>query len=228
MVVLCLLISCALCFLFLEEVHIDFRGRGDVGHRISRGVGNLIRGRPWALNNNRSRGLYTALETAEGPESDTELADLHHERERRVQAARAINRRLAFTPQVCLQILSSAILGFLKIGTLASIPIFLATPHEEKHRLSGGLSLDTKATSNLLLLQAAASIVFQILVIPRVIETWGPVFSYQAALATLIVLYGLIPLSAALPGNMAIVTIVVALWVYALVNGVGSTCSAIL
>lgn len=225
MVVLCLLTSCILCFLFLEEVHIDFRGRDDVGHRISRGVSNLIRGRPWASNNDRSRALYTAIEMAE---SDTELADLDREGERRVPPARTINRRLAFTPQVCLQILSSAILGFLKIGTLASIPIFLATPHDEKQRLSGGLSLDTKATSNLLLLQAAASIIFQILVIPRVIETWGPVFSYQAALATLIVLYGLIPLSAALPGNVAIFTIVVALCVYALVNGVGSTCSAIL
>jgi Na+/melibiose symporter-like transporter len=94
--------------------------------------------------------------------------------------------------------------------------------------MTGGLGLNTKGTSNVLLAQAAAAIIAQILAVPKIIEKRGPLRSYRLALSILICHYCAIPFAAALPQYLGVTAIIIDLSVYALVNGLGTTCSAIL
>jgi hypothetical protein len=82
-----------------------------------------------------------------------------------------LDRWSAFTKQVILQVLSSTILGYLKIATLATIPVFLETPPQSSNsttsgdlnapkfqfRTNGGFGLSTQGISNVLLTQAVAA-----------------------------------------------------------------------
>src|SRR5215471_7163861 len=84
-VVMCLMTSCSLCFLLLEETHIEFRGRIDMGRRISIGIRNLLRGKAWSESERKI--VYTSIGASE---NSTELAtvteietDYHHEPEYR-------------------------------------------------------------------------------------------------------------------------------------------------
>ena len=224
--------SCILCFLFLEEVHYDYRYRVDMGCRISIGLGNMLRGRPW--RGSESKGSYMSID---GGGIETELATFTEVEPCRHQdsGSRSLSRRLAFTTQMCLQILSATILGYLKIATLATLPVFLGTPHNDSAyttyiplKMTGGLGLNTQGTSNVLLAQATAAITFQLLAVPRIIEKLGPLRSYRLAISILICIYIVIPFSATLPSSIGIVAVIIDLWVYASVNGLATTCSAIL
>jgi hypothetical protein len=137
--------------------------------------------------------------------------------------------------QVILQILNAAISGFLKIATLAMVPIFLATPPEPLivesmgvmprsiFGIHGGFGMDTTSISNVLLVQAVAAMICQILVVPHIIDKEGPLWSYRVVVVALIILYCLLPFSANLPRWLSLPAVLVILWAYALVNGLGTT-----
>lgn len=233
-VVVFLLASSVSGFLALQEVHPRFQGRIDLGRKVSAAIQSLVRSRKWS----DQRGRYASICTEEDPIELTNVAESTADRTQEQFS----NRGSAFTKQVMLQILSSTILGFLKVATLAIIPILLATPSQPSSSagsetsgmlksilgMNGGYGLDTQSISNVLLTQAVAAIVSQILWVPTIIARRGPLPSYRLALFVLLYLYCIMPFAAVLPKWLALGAILVLLWLYALVNGLGTTCSAIL
>lgn len=222
----------------MEEIHPAYQDRNDVGRQICIGIRNLLGGKGW--NKERAKSGYVSLIS---DENDTELATVAEAEAEADDTEeldhQPLNGRAKFTRQVCLQILSSTILGYLKVATLAAVPISLATPSEpttgsnSKLRtrsvtMAGGLGLDTQETSNLLLVQAAAAIITQIIVVPKLILKRGPLGSYRLSLSTLLCLYCVIPFAVAFPTSLGLMAMILALCIYALVNGLGATCSAIL
>jgi hypothetical protein len=183
-------------------------------------------------------GRYTSIRTEEDP---IELTNVAESTADPIQEQFS-NPGSAFTKQVMLQIFSSTILGFLKVATLAVIPILLATPSQPSSPvgsetpgmlksilgMNGGYGMDTQNISNVLLTQAIAAILSQILWVPTIIARQGPLPSYRLALFALLFLYCTIPFAAGLPKWLAVAAILVLLWLYALANGLGTTCSAIL
>ena len=232
-VVIFLLGSGMIGFFFLDEVHPKFRAQIDIGRRLVRSFSNIFKGRAW---NDQIMG-YAAVES-DGPSveliqiSSSELDDSEFEQSK-------TSLPPAFSGQVMLQILSSAILGFMKIATLAIIPIFLATPLGSPQTrtpvatrnilsIEGGFGLDTTNTSNVLLSQAFATILSQILAIPAIISRMGALHSYRMILVLLCFTFVLMPFSAELPTWAGMPAILLALWIYALGNGLATTASAIL
>jgi hypothetical protein len=232
-VVIFLLASCVSGFLALEEVHPQFRGRIDLGRQVFARIQSLVR-RKWS----DQRGRYASISTEEGAIELTYIADPAGEHAQ----LQSLDRRFAFTKQVMLQILSSTILGFLKIATLAIIPILLATPSQSSNPAgaekpgtlesilgtNGGYGLDTQSISNVLLTQAVAAIASQMLWVPTIIARQGPLPGYRLALFVLLCLYCMMPFAAGLPNWLALPALLVMLWIYALMNGLSTTCSAIL
>ncbi|OBT53529.1 hypothetical protein VE04_04312 [Pseudogymnoascus sp. 24MN13] len=169
-VVMFLLSSCTLGLFCLEEVHPEFRDQVDIRWILVSRIRNIFRGTGWSSG----EGTYTSLRADETdveapvvPASSTEALE-----------ERGVKPPSAFTRQVKLQILSVVIQGFLKISTLAIVPVFLATPSGPDQPLNltrgsevirgilgvkGGFGLDTMNTSKVLLSQAAAAIGGQIL-----------------------------------------------------------------
>ena len=233
-VVVFLLASCVSGFLALQEVHPRFQGQIDFGRKVSVTIQNLVSIR----KRSDQRGRYATIRTEEDPIELTNAAENIADRTQE----RVSHRGSAFTKQVMLQILSSTILGFLKVATLAIIPILLAAPSQPSSSagsetpgmlmsilgMNGGYGLDTQSISNVLLTQAVAAIVSQILWVPTIIARQGPLPSYRLALFVLVILYCIMPFAAGLPKWLALAAILVLLWLYALVNGLGTTCSAIL
>ncbi|KAH8761399.1 MFS multidrug transporter [Hyaloscypha finlandica] len=232
-VVIFLLGSGMIGFFFLDEVHPKFRAQIDIGRRLVRSFSNIFKGRAW---NDQIIG-YAAVES-DGPSveliqiSSSELDDSESEQSK-------TSLPPAFSGQVMLQILSSAILGFMKIATLAIIPIFLATPLGSPQTrtpvatrnilsIEGGFGLDTTNTSNVLLSQAFATILSQILAIPAIISRMGALHSYRMILVLLCFTFVLMPFSVELPTWAGMPAILLALWIYALGNGLATTASAIL
>lgn len=220
---------------FLEEVHPKFQDREELFKLLYKAASNILHGRPW----NSQSTSYTAVQADEYIEmlqSPPTILHSSESQERQVPSA--------WTNQVVFQITSNAILGFMKIATLAIFPVFLATPLlPESSSLSmsstlatkrnilsikGGFGLDTTSTSNVLLSQAIATIIYQILVIPFIIAKIGTLHSYKMILIVLTLLFLLMPFSAKLPNGLGMPAILIALWIYALANGLATTCSAIL
>jgi hypothetical protein len=233
-VVVFLLASCVSGFLALQEVHPRFQGQIDLGRKVSATIQSLVRSRKWS----DQKGRYASIRTEEDPIELTNVAESTVDRTQEQFS----NRGSVFTKQVMLQILSSTILGFLKVATLTVIPILLAAPSQPSRSagsetpgmlksmlgMNGGYGLDTQSISNVLLTQAVAAVVSQILWVPTIIARQGPLPSYRLALFVLLFLYCTMPFAAGLPKWLAVAAILVLLWLYALVNGLGTTCSAIL
>lgn len=231
-VVVFLLTSCILGFLNLQEVHPQFRKRDDIGRAVSFGLSNLLKGRGW-----QDKSGYSSVSTRE---VGTELTQTSNDEENVLPDVPENKPQSAYTRQVMLQILSVSILGFLKIATLAMVPVFLATPSQPSESLEssellrsifgirGGFGLNSTSISNVLLTQALASILSQIIAVPAIIARKGPLWSYKVMLWILLCLYFVMPFAVGLPTWLSLPVILVVLWVYALANGLGSTCSGIL
>ena len=233
LVVILLLMNCILGFLCLEEVHSRFRHHTDIGRTMLAGISNLMKGRGWS----DSKGRYTYIHVEDSSELRT-TADSANQ----LLGSGPLRLNSPFTKQVMLQILSSTILGFLKIATLAIVPIFLAAPYQPSTSatsskagllksvfgVKGGYGLDPQSISNVLLTQAVAATISQLAIVPIVIARLGSLTTYRLALVMLMLLFCIMPLSAGLPHWLGLLNILVILWVYALVNGLCTTCEAIL
>ena len=226
--------NCTLGFLCLEEVHSRFRHHTDIGRIILAAISNLMKGRRWS----DSKGRYTNINVEDDSTELRTTADGPSQ----LSMSGPLKLESAFTKQVMLQILSSTILGFLKIATLAIIPIFLAAPSQPStlatpskagllnsvFGVKGGYGLDPQSISNVLLTQAVAATVSQLAIVPTIIARLGSLTTYRLALIVLMFLFWIMPLSAGLPHWLGLLDILVILWVYALVNGLCTTCEAIL
>jgi hypothetical protein len=231
-VVIILLASCILGLLALQESHPRFRGGNDIGSALAAGVNNLLNGRRWSDRGERYAPVSTGEDTVELENAADASSDYPENRTPEPQSA--------FTNQVWLQIALTAITGFLKVSTLAIIPVFLATPSRPPMptdypkalksilAINGGLGLDIQSISNVLLSQALVAIVTQIFLVPRIIAKQGPLQCFRVVLAMLVFLYCVMPFAAGSPDQLALPAILAMLWIYALLNGVGTTCSVIL
>jgi hypothetical protein len=230
-----LLCSCTVGFFFLEEVHPKFRDQVDIRWTLVSRIRNVLTGKGW----NTDEDAYTPIGAddieADSPPRPQSPADAPENL--------GAKPRSAFTKQIKLQILSIAIQGFLKIATLAIVPVFLATPPIpdklsssarglEMIRLvlgiKGGFGLDTMSISNVLLSQAVAAIGGQILVVPRIIDKHGALRSYRVVVVILFCLYITLPFTANWSSWAGLPLILIILWVYAVASGLATTCSAIL
>jgi len=149
-------------------------------------------------------------------------------------------KHIIFTNQVKLQIASSAIYGFLVITTIVIIPIFLGTPSYISTSTSlgnvkmnilfpnGGFGLTTTQTANVLLCQAFFSIFAQMVIIPRAIAHFGPVWSRRYASMGLAVFYIVLPFLVELPDILSVVAVACLLGFYSLTVGIWSTSQNIL
>lgn len=234
LVVVGFLLGSALIGLFyLEEVHPKFRGRPfDAKKLFFDAASRVLPGRAW--NNGPE---YSAVDVDE-PAIELMYASPIRSGDPEVELEIIPS---AWSYQVMLQIGANAILGFIKIAILAMIPIFLATPTSPSDSptrsrrpksnvfmIKGGFGLDTTGISNVLLSQAIATIISQIFAIPVIITRIGALRSYRVALIILSFLFLLMPFAAGLPTWASMAAILISLWIYALVNGLASTCSAIL
>lgn len=226
-----LLNSCTIGLFCLEEVHPKFRDRADIRWTLVSRIRNVLRGRGY-------EGTYTSLgvnETDMELLSPASLTEAPEEPEAKHPSG--------FTRQVKLQILSIAIQGFVKVSTLAIVPVFLATPSQPDQPQNptrgfevvkgvlgtkGRFGLNTISTSNVLLSQAAAAIGGQILLVPAIISRHGPLHSYRVVGVILLCLYCLLPLTANWTTWAGMPTMLIILWVYAVASGLATTCSAIL
>lgn len=225
-----LLTSCIVGLFHLKEVHPKFRDRLDIGKKLIIIVRNIRYGRAW----NYDGWEYDPIRDAEiNSEATGNTEDLVNEIPE--------SKMPAFTNQVILQIVSSAILGFVMIAALAMIPILLATPTTSTHPMDknhetprgdflnrGGFGLDTTRISNILLFQAVASIFGQFLAVPTVVSRKGALLSYRIGLVLVMCVYVLIPVTASFPNGGGLVAILTMLALYALSMGLAITCSAIL
>ncbi|KFY29274.1 hypothetical protein V493_02449 [Pseudogymnoascus sp. VKM F-4281 (FW-2241)] len=234
-VVVFLLSSCTLGLFCLEEVHLKFRDQVNIKWTLTRRIQNIFKGKRW----NADEATYTPLREDEAdsgiPLRPISTAETPEEPE--------VKPPSAFTRQVKLQILSNAIQGFLKISTLAIVPVFLATPPEPGQpqnstrglevikgifRIEGGFGLDTMDTSNVLLSQAIATIGGQTLLVPAIIRRKGPLRSYRLVVVILICLYCLLPFTANWSTEAGIPTMLIILWIYTVASSLATTCSQIL
>jgi hypothetical protein len=245
-VVVFLFSSSIIGLFYLEEVHPNFRARMDWGRTFAKAARNVFKGQ--ASNMPEYSVIETdepVMEMSQIASGEVQTSEEQHPEDQTLEDHNPeeypSHTPSAFSGQVMLQILSSAILGFLKIATLAMIPIFLATPQEPiqppvvtmKPRRSivsvkGGFGLDTTSTSNVLLSQAIATIVSQILIIPAIISRIGPLHTYRTILVVLSFVFFSMPFAAGLPSWAGMLAILITLWAYALATGLATTCSAIL
>ncbi|OBT65930.1 hypothetical protein VE03_05397 [Pseudogymnoascus sp. 23342-1-I1] len=119
-VVIFLLSSCTLGLFFLEEVHPKFRDQVDIRWTLLSRIRNILAGKGWHADENAYTRIGDDEIDAELPLGPASLAEAPEEP--------GVKASSAFTRQIKLQILSIAIQGFLKISTLAIVPVFLATP----------------------------------------------------------------------------------------------------
>ena len=131
-----------------------------------------------------------------------------------------------FTSQVVLQICSVSLLAFHKVSSDIIIPSFLV--YEGRDGFSAGFGFSTIEVGNVLLTQAIVAILAQLLVIPRLIETFGPLRVHRCALCVFPILYCFTPFIVRLPRIVSIVVLLIDLWVKVLLSSLGYVCSAIL
>ncbi|KFY00098.1 hypothetical protein V490_01476 [Pseudogymnoascus sp. VKM F-3557] len=233
-VVIFLLSSCTLGLFCLEEVHPKFRDQVDIRWTLVSRMRNILTGKGWKADENIYARIRADEIDPELPASPTSPAATPEEPGPKSPSP--------YTRQIKLQILYIAIQGFLKIATLALVPIFLETPKDSGQPqnqtrdfdvvkgtlgIKGGFGLDTISTSNVLLSQAAASIVGQIYV-PGIIKRYGMLRCYRAVVLILLCLYYLLPFTANWSTWTGMPTMLIILWVYALATGLATTCSQML
>lgn len=223
-VVVCLATSCTCGFFHLQEVHPHFRNREDIAHNVwAKLCGHLK-----SKKRSDGQGIYTHVSSHDDIELEDEDVVVANKTN-----SHTIKRLKAFTKQVVLQILSATFLGFLKIASLALIPIFLGTAQPStgvttKRLLGGGFGLDTETISNVPLTQAIASIFCQMFLIPRFIERLGALRSYRITLVLWIVIYTLMPLSATLTDGVGLLAFMVLLWTHTFCSGTSGTCTSMM
>jgi predicted small integral membrane protein len=215
----------------LEEVYPEFLDRVDLARQLMNIHESYLRKR-W----NHVKGQYSII-AAEEEEKGLELAETPPTISRAHQSS-AIVSKSPFTSQIILQIVSIALQGFLKIATLALVPVFLATPSpssatESKVRsgvfeVERGFGMNTTNISNVLLSQTIAAIIGQIVGISTAISWQGLLKSFRIGHILLFLIYCTIASTAGTESCIGVVAMLVILWIYALANGLATTCSAIL
>lgn len=154
--------------------------------------------------------------------------------------------KVAFTPQIILQILSVSLLAFHKISSDAIMPPFLAAPPEGEspevsenpkiHMLSlrsilqtpSGFGYNNQTIGFILLSQAIVAALAQIRLVPSFINRMGPLKAYRIVLAVYPVVYFSTPILPALPSPLPMMLVVLELWCKVILSSIGYICSTML
>ena len=220
---------------FLEEVHPRLRHQPDISTRLLIWGRNLFHQEPFHVLDNH----YSAL-NANDIDLE-ELSNVPNEESYKLAASESppFNRRLAFTPQVRLQILSFAFFIYMRISLLAIEPVYFEYPYHTSPSSSykllhvifgypGGFGLSTTATSNILLTQAAATMLSQWFLVPQIIDRFGSLRSYKFVLGGFLGTYAVCPMVTGFPWWLGMIIIVPVMWFYSLINTLGTTAQSIM
>jgi len=248
-VVLFIMTSGLLGFLFLEESNPEMQNQADMGRKISSWFGRKI-GQLFGRVGTRE---YATLATDEHsiPLANMNSDNLEEEESFQEEAdeidassptpsTRTNSLRLntsAYTLQVILQILAVSLLAFHKVSSDVIIPTFLATSSignplthggRDVFKFKVGFGMTSPSIANVLLTQAVIATVSQILIVPRVIDRFGPLKTFRWALFVFPWLYCITPFTARFPYPLSIMAILLDLWIKCILVSLGYVSSAIL
>ncbi|KAL2068550.1 hypothetical protein VTL71DRAFT_14887 [Oculimacula yallundae] len=224
--------------LFLEESHPRFCDQHDSGRSLSKWVTSRFK----RAGNRASIEEYAALNTDEDAiplvgrsgtsiDDDTGNTDEHQTGN---DAFADVPKSSAYSRSVILQILAVSLLAFHKVSSDAIIPIFLASqstensPSSNPFKFSIGFGFKSPQIANVLLTQAIVAIISQALVVPKVIDHFGPLRTFRWTLFMLPWIYILTPFTARLPYPISLMAILLDLWTKGVLVNLGYVCSAIL
>jgi hypothetical protein len=246
-VVLFITTSGFLGFLFLEESHPQLRNRPDLGRNISQWIRRKIKGLFGhidstgyvALSADESGIPLSSTSEAKNTNSFKEGEDVEVSSSGPSSAISQSPKTSAYTLQVILQILSVSLLAFHKVSSDVIIPTFLATPFDtpesstdhskrDVFKFKAGFSMTSPSISNILLTQAIVAIVSQILIVPRVIDRYGPLATFRWSMFAFPWLYCLTPFTARLFYPLSTIAILLDLWIKGVLASLGYVASAIL
>ncbi|KAL2786239.1 major facilitator superfamily domain-containing protein [Aspergillus keveii] len=231
-VIVCTAGSAVVLLFFLEETHPGLRGASkfDGLRRGCRRFKVLI---GWG----REEGSYEAVSSVG---EDIELHDAPNRTDtERVEPELPPVRPSPWTQQVILQVLALSLLAFHKVSSDVIIPIFLATASGPAERATAsnnisfltptaGFGMAPPSISTLLLMQAIAAVVAQLLVVPWTITRWGALRSFRWSSLVIPWLYCFTPFTAQLVAPLSIIAISVDLLVKGMLVNIGYVASAIL
>lgn len=226
-----LLFCAAIGFVYLEETHPYRQGRSHTIHYLLVRIGQWCK---WPYH--RSHTRYQSIATSSNSSQAT--STLSEDENDNVSAGPVLDYRKAFTPLVCVQIFSYALLGYLKVCIMASQAVYLGLPPEqdESHRsvlhmifgTSGGLGLSSTVIANVLLSQAVASILSQWFIVTPFITRYTALTAYRVVLIVFMIIYALCPVAAAMSSLWNLAFIVPIWWAYGIFDTMGSTAQSIM
>ena len=248
-VVLFIMTSGLLGFFFLEESHPQMQNQSDVGRKISSWFGKKIaqlfgcvdrKGyltlttieHPIILadvNNDHIKGEEASLENADEIEAHPPIASTQTDLPRPTTPA--------YTWEVILQILTVSLLAFHKVSSDVIIPTFLATSSlrsplthsiRDLFKFKVGFGMTSPSIANVLLTQAVIATVSQILIVPKIIDCFGPLNTFRWALFVFPWLYCITPFTARFPYPLSLMAILLDLWIKCVLANLGYISSSIL
>jgi len=244
-VVLFIMLSGLLGFLFLDESHPKFRNRLDKGRILSQWANRCFR----TIFKLPDAGGYTSLaaEEAGTPLTDGSTTrgsptigsqDLEAPSPSQSSPTQNTLKTSAYTMQVILQVLAVSMLAFHKVSSDAIIPTFLATPSNPEpsqgiqrsswFKFSTGFGMPISNISNVLLAQAVVAIISQALIVSKVVEKYGPLMTFRMAMLMFPWLYFLTPFTARFSRPYSTLLILLDLCIKGVLVNLGYVASAIL
>lgn len=239
--------SWIIAFLFLPETHPKMGTDLDPGLRIGWYAMRLV-----GLAPSDTRDPY-GYDQIQGEDADADSHDLSGPGARDlVEETRELEETEAheddqwqtepgpekvFIPQVILQILAVSLLAFHKVAFDAFMPTFLAAPNQaepprenarDAPEPTGGFGYGSQTIGAILFSQAVVALVAQATIVPRLVGWAGPLRAFRVVLGVYPVAYLLTPVLPLLGPPLPMVTVVLDLWVTAVLSSTGYICSAIL
>lgn len=226
----------------LKETHPQLTGRASWGTTLSKYL------RAWQCKRFWSTGYAMVVqeETLTHPPANEEgcPADLLEMEafpplaDREVAQTTLKSKQTPYTSQIIMQVFSVSNLAFHKVSSDIVIPIFLTTTSNGRMKRSlqlrnllqhhGGFGMTTSEVGTVLLTQAIVAILVQLFVSSRIISRFGALKTYRGVLHVFPCIYLLTPFTVILPQPFDLLSLLLDLWMKALLVGLGYNCSAIL
>ncbi|KAH8807652.1 MFS multidrug transporter [Xylogone sp. PMI_703] len=222
-VVLFIMASGFLGFFFLEESHPEKQNQPDIGRKMA----IWLRGKITRLLGHSDSSKYVILDTNEHAIHLTDRNGAGDE-----ESFKAMDFRLH--NQIILQILTVSLLAFHKVSSDVIVPTFLAFRSIEGNKerslfkFKAGFGMTSSAIANALLTQAVVATFSQILVVPRVLEKFGPLRTYRYVLVAFPFLYCVTPFTARFEYPLSYAAILFDIWIRCILFNLGYICSSVL
>jgi hypothetical protein len=230
--------------LFLEETLPSRASHQDFGQRLGKRLIQSLHRRPKEgdINQADANAILDMVETVqpqsayknEQKSTDAHISNPDPESNDAMPATQ--DQGKVYTTQVMLQILSVSLLAFLKVASHINIPVFLASPSDSTPNPSSqssihsgsGFGITTRTIGPILLAQACVAVAGQLLLVPRIVNAYGPLRVYRYSLWLYALTYVLTPFTVRLRKPESVVATSFDLLVKVLLSSTGYTCSAIL